>query len=103
LSVARAPQREIGTVEDESTLIVRAVRALRRDGEPARAQALAEQSLAKFPHGAQVEEAMALVMEAASARGDAPDAQRAAASYLDRYPSGRFVDRAQRILASPAK
>jgi hypothetical protein len=46
---------------------------------------------------------MALVMEAASARGDAPDAQRAAASYLDRYPSGRFVDRAQRILASPAK
>lgn len=99
----KASQREPGAVEDESTLMLRAVRALRREGDPARAQALAEQSLARFPHGEQAEEAMALVMEAASARGDVPAAQRAASAYLARFQSGRFADRAQRIVASPAK
>jgi hypothetical protein len=95
-------QREV-VVEDESTLIVRAVRALRREGDPARAQALAEQALQKFPHGAQAEEAMALIMEAASARGDASGAQQTATAYLARFGSGRFADRARRILASRAK
>jgi RNA polymerase sigma-70 factor (ECF subfamily) len=99
----RASQRETGVAEDESTLMVRAVRALRRDGDPARAQALAEQALQRFPHGAQVEEAMALVMEAASARGDATGAQRAATAYLARFRSGRFAERAQHLLASPAR
>jgi outer membrane PBP1 activator LpoA protein len=100
---ASKAQRDTGVVDDESTLIVRAVRALRHEGDPARAQALAEQSLARFPHGAQIEEAMALVMESAFARGDAAGAQRAASAYLDRFRSGRFADRAQRILASPAR
>ncbi len=89
--------------EDESTLMVRAVRALRREGDPARAQALAEQALARFPAGAQTEEAMALVMEAASDRGDVSSARRAASAYLARFPSGRFVDRAARILGSPPR
>jgi hypothetical protein len=99
----KAAQRDVNVAEDESTLMLRAVRALRREGDPARAEALAEQVLARFPHGEQVEEAMALVMEAASARGDIPAAQRAASAYLARFRSGRFADRAQRILASPAK
>jgi hypothetical protein len=103
LQVSKAAPREMAVVEDESTLIVRAVRALRREGDPARAQTLAEQALVRFPHGAQVEEAMALVMESASARGDAGGAQRAASAYLDRFRYGRFADRAQRILASPAR
>ncbi len=101
---SKGSQRDTGAVEDESTLMVRAVRALRREGDPARAQALAEQALQRFPHGAQAEEAMALIMEAASARGDASGAQRAASAYLARFRAGRFVDRAQRILASsPAR
>jgi hypothetical protein len=95
--------RDTSAVEDESTLIVRAVRALRRDGDPTRAEALAAQSLQRFPHGAQVEEAMDLVMESAFARGDVPEAQRAASAYLDRFRSGRFADRAQRILAPPTR
>jgi hypothetical protein len=93
-------QREALGVEDESTLIVRSVRALRREGDPTRAEELAEQALQRFPHGAQVEEATALVMEAAAARGDALGARRAAQTYLDRFRTGRFADRAQRILAS---
>jgi hypothetical protein len=95
-------QREV-VVDDESTLMVRAVRALRRDGDPARAQTLAAQALQRFPHGAQAEEAMALIMEAASARGDTSGAQHAASAYLARFGSGRFADRARRILVSPAK
>ncbi len=95
-------QRE-AVVDDESTLMVRAVRALRREGDPARAQMLAAQTLQRFPHGAQAEEAMALIMEAASARGDASGAQQAASAYLARFGSGRFADRARRILVSPAK
>jgi hypothetical protein len=104
-AVAAGPavsQREV-VVDDESTLMVRAVRALRRDGDPARAQMLAAQALQRFPHGAQAEEAMALIMEAASARGDASGAQQAASAYLARFGSGRFADRARRILVSPSK
>jgi hypothetical protein len=101
-SPAPLPREALG-VEDESTLIVRAVRALRREGDPMRAEELAEQALLRFPHGAQVEEATALVMEAASARGDALGARRAAETYLDRFRSGRFAGRAQRLLASPER
>lgn len=89
--------------EDESGLLVGAVRALRRDGDAARAQALAEESLQRYPRGAQVEEAMALAMEAASAGGDSSAAHRDAKRYLATFPSGRFSDRAARILASPSK
>jgi hypothetical protein len=102
-SAQTTSERDLAVVEDESTLIVRAVRALRRDGDPALAQDLAEQALLRFPRGAQVEEATALVMEAAAARGNAAAARRAAQTYLDRFPSGRFADRAQRILSSPGR
>jgi hypothetical protein len=89
--------------EDESALIVDAVRALRRDGDPVRAQSLAEEALHRYPHGAQVEEAMALAMEAAAARGDVSGARRAAERYKENFRSGRFADRAQRILAMPPR
>jgi hypothetical protein len=89
--------------QGESALLVSAVRALRREGDPARAQALAEESIQRYPHGAQVEEAMALVMEAASMRGDVPGARHAAQRYLETFRSGRFVDRAARILAASPK
>lgn len=89
--------------EDESALLVGAVRALRRDGDAARASALAEESLQRYPQGVQVEEAMALAMEAASAGGDQTAATRDAKRYLSSFPSGRFADRAARILASPPR
>jgi hypothetical protein len=93
----------VGPVEDESALVVAGVRALRRDGDPTRAQALAEEALQRYPHGAQVEEAMALAMEAMSARGDLPGARRAAQRYLASFRAGRFADRAARILAAPQR
>jgi len=90
-----------GTVdEDESALIMAAVRALRRDGDAPRAEQLAEQALQRYPRGRQVEEAMALSMEAASARNDSSDARRAAQRYLTSFRAGRFADRALRILAA---
>jgi hypothetical protein len=98
-----APERSTrdqgGSASGESVLMVQAVRALRRDGDPARAEALAEEALRRYPKGTQVEEAMALSMEAASAAGDQASARRAAARYLDRYPRGRFADRARRLVA----
>jgi hypothetical protein len=81
-------------------LIVGAVRALRRDGDPARAQSLAEEALRRYPHGAQVEEAYALVFESALAMGDGAGARRAAQKYLANFPRGRFVDRARRALGT---
>jgi hypothetical protein len=96
-------QSREATSADESALILYAVRALRRDGDPVRAQALAEEALQRYPRGAQVEEAMALAMEAAGARGDVAGARRAALRYLERYPAGRFADRAQRAVVPPAK
>jgi hypothetical protein len=94
-----SPGGAVGAGENESALIVNAVRALRRDGNAARAQALAEEALQRYPQGMQVEEAMALAMEAASARGDVSGARRAAQRYLERFGGGRFADRASRILA----
>ena len=82
----------------ESILMVQAVRALRHDNDPARAQALAEEALRRYPKGPQVEEAMVLSMEAAAARGDATATQRAAERYLARFPAGRFADRARHVL-----
>jgi hypothetical protein len=98
---SRPSPRDIAPAADESTLMLHALRALRHDGDPARAQALATEVLARFPHGAQTEEAMALVLEATTARGDAPGARQAATAYLARYPSGRFIDRARRALSTP--
>jgi hypothetical protein len=57
--------------------------------------------LQRYPHGQQIEEAMALAMEAASERGDLSDARRAAERYLSSFRAGRFADRALRILATP--
>ena len=99
LSPEVAPREAVGGGSAESVLMVQAVRALRRDGDPGRAQALAEEALRRYPKGAQVEEAMVLAMEAASARGDRNGAHRAAVRYLERYPAGRFADRAQRVVS----
>jgi hypothetical protein len=98
-SSAETPHEAVITPSGgESVLMVQAVRALRHDNDPTRAQALAEEALRRYPKGPQVEEAMVLSMEAAAARGDAAGAQRAAERYLARFPSGRFADRARLVL-----
>jgi hypothetical protein len=103
---SHAPSREAARAasgDDESALMMDAVRALRHDADPVRAEALADTAMQRYPHGAQAEEAMALAMEAASSRGDAVGARRAAQRYLESFHAGRFADRAQRILAAPAR
>lgn len=88
---------------NESALVVDAVRALRRDHDPRRAGTLARDVLQRYPHGAQVEEATAVAMEAAFAEGDAAAARSWAERYLDTFGTGRFADRARQVLAATPK
>jgi hypothetical protein len=74
----------------ETILIMTAVRALRREHDPARAGSLLDEYLFRYPKGVLREEALALAIEAASARGDARAAALAHV-YLRRYPQGRFL------------
>lgn len=103
IAQARAANDAARASDGESALMLDAVRALRRDRDPARALALAESALDRYPHGAQVEEAMALGMEAASASGDMATAHKLAERYLATFHAGRFADRAQQIVRSSSR
>jgi hypothetical protein len=81
----------------ETALVLAAVRALRREHDPGRAGTLLDDYIRRFPDGVLAEEALALAIEAASARGDGRAATLARA-YLKRYPQGRF-ERAARAAA----
>lgn len=89
-----------GSAKSEAALVFEAVRSLRRENDPAHASALAEEALRRYPHGAQAEEALVIVIQAAAARGDSKAAQQAARTYLARYPSGRFTSLANRLAGS---
>jgi hypothetical protein len=89
-------------VDAESSLLFDATRVLRGERDPARAGVLLDAYFRRFPHGALAEEALALAIEAAEARGDAR-ARVLARRYLGRYPSGHFRERAERALAGPAE
>jgi hypothetical protein len=81
-------------------LMLEAMQA-RRAGDMARAASLLAEYRAKYPDGDLHEEALALSIEAAVARGD-DNAKGLAAQYLKRYPNGRFREQADRALkASP--
>src|SRR5262249_39042864 len=77
-------------------LMIEAMQA-RRAGDMARAASLLAEYRSKYPDGDLHEEALALSIEAAVARGD-DNAQRLAAQYLKRYPNGRFREQAERAL-----
>jgi len=77
--------------------MVEALRALRSDGDARRAGELAEQYLRRYPHGALIEEALRLRIEAAVARDD-PRAAGYAADYLRTRPAGRYRDLAAQVL-----
>jgi TolA-binding protein len=84
---------------EDPTQVAEAVRALRKSGDPARAQALLDQYLRSNPRGALAEDALALSIEAAAARRD-PRAAELARRYLTRYPHGRFRAVAERALSA---
>jgi hypothetical protein len=83
---------------EDPTQVAEAVRALRKQGDPARAQQLLDRYLKSNPRGALAEDALALSIEAAAARKD-PRAADYARRYLARYPNGRFRAVAERALA----
>ena len=85
--------------EAASELVHRALRALRRDGDAALAARLLERHRARDPDGPLVEEALALQIEASAALGEAR-ARGFAREYLTRYPSGRYRNVAERVLAN---
>jgi hypothetical protein len=84
--------------EDPSQML-EAVRALRKEGNPQHAQKLLDGYLASHPSGALSEDALALSIEAATARRD-PRASEYARRYLAQYPNGRFRQLALRAAAA---
>jgi hypothetical protein len=97
------PPRHLGHAavvgnDEDPTLVATAVRALRRDHDAARAGALLDEYLRRWPEGALAEEALALSIEAAQASGGAARTRTLAVRYLQRFPSGRFVETAHRAL-----
>jgi hypothetical protein len=83
---------------EDPSQVAEAVRALRKQGDAARAQALLDQYLKANPRGALAEDALALSIEAAAARKD-PRAADYARRYLAKYPNGRFQSVAERALS----
>jgi outer membrane PBP1 activator LpoA protein len=75
--------------EEETALLLDAMRALRRQSDPARARVLLGRYLQQNPNGALAEEALAMSIEAAVAAHDG-DAPALARHYLRSYPSGPF-------------
>jgi hypothetical protein len=92
-----ARQGSANAKSDDPTRVVEALRALRKQGDPARAQALLRDYMKANPHGALSEEALVLTVEAAHARKD-PRAKHHARRYLAQYPRGRHRALAQRVL-----
>lgn len=90
---APAPRRQ---KQEDPTQVIEAIRALRRDKDPERAEALLKQYAKRNPRGALAEEALALTIEAAVARGDAR-AVTYARRYLARYPQGIHRDFAAKV------
>jgi hypothetical protein len=83
---------------EDPTEMVQAIRALRKDQDPARAQRHLNQYLEDNPDGVLSEDALALSIEAAAQRGD-PRAKDFARRYLSKYPNGRHREVALRALA----
>jgi hypothetical protein len=84
----------------DSTLVHRAVQALRRDGDPALAARLLAESRMHSSSGPLAEEALSLQIEAASALGNGK-ARGFAREYLARYPTGRYASIARDALRAP--
>jgi hypothetical protein len=95
---ARTPEQEQAEAVHDSELVHRAVKALRREGNPALAARLLEEDRIRNPNGPLAEEALSLRIEAAIALRD-PRARTLAEQYVARYPSGRYLAIARRALS----
>jgi TolA-binding protein len=84
---------------EDPTPVVRAIRALRSERNPAQAEQLLQQYLRTNPNGALAEDALALLIETASAQRSKSAADRAA-RYLELYPNGRYRATARRVLST---
>jgi len=93
-AVASAPAE----VSQGAALVLEAMRALRKEHDPARAAQRLAEYRAHHGGGALDEEALALAIEASVATGDG-DAKKLAASYVARYPRGRYAKSAEAVLA----
>jgi hypothetical protein len=82
----------------ERAQVWEALVALRRDHDPNHAAALLNHELEANPHGVLRQEALVLAIEAADARGDRRGAETFARAYQREFPSGRFMQLAQRYL-----
>jgi outer membrane biosynthesis protein TonB len=86
--------------DDETLLLVEAVRTLRRENRPEAASALLEEYLRRHPYGALREEGLALAVEAASASKNEIRAAELAREYIARYPAGRFRAQADAAISN---
>jgi len=75
----------------ERTEVLDALVALRREHDAVRAGTMLGRYLSAHPHGSLREEALALAIEAADARGDRPGAAQLAQLYQQEFPAGRFL------------
>lgn len=82
---------------EDATRVVEAIQALRTERDPVRAQGLLDEYLKAHPRGVLSGDALALSIEAASARHD-PRAADYARRYLANYPKGKYRDLATRAL-----
>jgi hypothetical protein len=95
-AVGEPPAPTSASTAAHAALVLSARVALRHDRDPRAALRLVEQYLRENPDGPVVEEALALSIEARTALGDRRAAATAAENYLSHFPTGRFVDLANR-------
>lgn len=99
-SPAPSPEAPAGAAPPSygGDLVVSAMRALRKENDPAKASRLLAEYRGAHARGPLDEEASALAIEAGLRLGDG-SAPRHAKAYLERYPEGRFARLAESALA----
>jgi len=95
---APKPARARSSSGEDATHVAEAIQALRADKDPSRAQGLLNDYLKAQPNGVLSEDALALSIEAASARRD-PNAAEYAKRYLAKFPHGKYRALASRAVA----
>jgi len=88
---------------EDPTLVLASIKALRQNGDPARASALLSQYLREHPRGVLSEDALALSIEAANALHDSRSAAILGRQYLAQFSTGRYRAFALQATQSPAR
>jgi hypothetical protein len=96
------PSAKASENPEDAAAVLDAIRALRKERDPARAERLLGEYMKTNPNGVLSEDALALSIEAAAAKRD-PRAAEYARRYLARYPQGKYRAVAQRALEQAKK